>query len=302
MPGTRRPSLANLLIPTVLVAWAVHTLLAASAAGEDKARRPDSRVSVGRPESLDLLKVAPSHPLASVLRDASEKQSFLRQTVSDFMCRLVKRERINGVLQEYNYIDMWVRESARDGGRPGRRLSVYMEFLAPPSVAGRRLLYVEGRNDGKMLVRKGGKHFDYVVTKVDPLGETVADETHAPITQSSFTELLGQVIAVLKRHAALDPTGANTRVENIAGAKIDERLCHVVRVTHAARQDGLEFHVSNVFFDDELRVPLRVEKRDWPKQPNEPPPLIAEFTYTQLKLNVGLSDEMFSPGLMRAKR
>jgi hypothetical protein len=248
------------------------------------------------------LKVAPSHPLAAVLRDANEKQSFLRRTVSDFTCQLVKRERINGVLQEYNYIDMWVRQSAPDSGRPGKRLSVYMEFLAPSSVVGRRLLYVEGRNDGKMLVRKGGKHFDYVVTKVDPLGETVAYETHAPITQSSFTELLGQVIAVLKRHAALDPTGANTRVEKIAGAKIDERLCHVIRVTHAARQDGLEFHVSNVFFDDELRVPLRVEKLDWPKHPNEAPPLIAEFTYTQLKLNVGLSDGMFDPSLMRAKR
>jgi hypothetical protein len=68
-----------------------------SSGNNGAATQLDARVAEGgRPESLDLLKVAPSHPRVSVLRGVNEKQSFLRRTVSDFTCRLVKRERFDG--------------------------------------------------------------------------------------------------------------------------------------------------------------------------------------------------------------
>ena len=34
--------------------------------------------------------------------------------------------------------------------------SVYMHFLGPSQVKGRKVLYVDGQNEGKMLVRNGG--------------------------------------------------------------------------------------------------------------------------------------------------
>lgn len=170
-----------------------------------------------------------------------------------------------------------------------------MQFLAPKNVAGRRVLYVDGQHNNKMLVRNGGKHFDYVVVDLDPYGKTAMDESLVPVTQSGFNQILAQMIAVLERHVAIDPSGANTEVQQIKGAKLNQRACSVIRITHPTRQQGLEFHRVNVFVDDELHVPVRVDYMDWPRKPGGEAPLIAEYTYTNLQMNVGLPDRTFNP-------
>jgi hypothetical protein len=263
---------------------------------------PSERPARYTPTATSPTSLPEDHPLAPVLRFARDEQNYLRRAVRDFTCRLVKRERIDGILQDYCHIDMSVREEVRGGDAIGRPMSIYLQFLAPRNVAGRRVLYVAGQNEGKMLVRNGGRHFDYVVVEVDPLGESARKESLVPITQSGFNQVLGQMIDILQRHAQADPTGQNTRVQRIAAAKVNQRPCTAIRIVHPKKQDGLEFHVANVFIDDELRVPVRVDFSDWPKQSNQPPPLMAEYTYTNLKLNVNLSDRAFSPSLLRGNR
>ncbi len=253
-----------------------------------------------RPPAPDLSAVVAGHPLLGVIDYARKERQYLRRTLRDFTCRLIKRERIDSFLQDYQYIDMWVREEVRDGPRVVVPLSIYMQFLAPRKIAGRRVLYVDGRNDGKMLVRNGGRHFDYVVVDIDPYGETAMDESSVPITQIGLNQILVQMIAVLERHMASDPSGANTEVRQIKGAKLNDRPASVIRITHATKQPGLEFHIANVFVDRELHVPVRVDYSDWPTRPGQPPPLIAEYTYTNLKVNVGLTDAAFSPRRLRS--
>ena len=127
-------------------------------------------------------------------------------------------------------------------------------------------------------------------------------ERLVPITDSGFNQHLGHLIEIFKRHIAIDPHGENTRVQRIAGAKVNKRSCQVIRITHSKKQNGLEFHLANLFLDEQLRVPLRFDSSDWPTQPNQEPPLIAEHTYTDLKLNVGLTDRAFAPRLLRGNR
>jgi hypothetical protein len=223
------------------------------------------------PTAPDWSKVAEGHALKPVIEYARREQAYLGSTVRDFSCRLTKRERIHGILQDH------------------------MQFLAPKNVAGRRVLFVDGHNGNKMLVRNGGKHFDYVVVELDPHGETAMDESLVPVTQSGFNQILAQMIAVLERHVAIDPSGANTEVQQIKGAKLNQRACNVIRISHPSPQQGLEFHCVNVFVDDELHVPVRVDYTDWPRKPGGEAPLIAEYTYTNLKVNVGLPDSTFNP-------
>jgi hypothetical protein len=254
-----------------------------------------------RPVTAATADLTGNHPLATVLEFARQEQEYLRSTVRDFSCRLVKRERIDGFLQDYEYMDMQVREEVRDDQRLITPLSIFLEFQSPKKVAGRRVLFVEGRHDGKMLVRNGGKHFEYVVVEVDPLGETAMSESLVPITQSGFNHILAQMIKVLERHAAIDADGTNTGVRRISGAKINNRPCSVIRITHPKKQQGLEFHIVNVFVDRDLHVPVRVDYSDWPKTDGQQPPLIAEYTYTNLQLNVGLSERTFDPARLKAK-
>lgn len=283
------------------VATAIVGLTPCWAMAEDVPQtRTERRVSTLRPAPAEL-PVPEAHPLVAVIDYARREQEYLRQNVRDFTCRLVKRERIRGYLQDMHFVDMEVREGQYQDGRVVQPLSIFLHFLAPREVIDRRVLFVEGQNEGNMLVRNGGRHFEYVVATIDPNGESAREETLVPVTEIGFNRLLAQMIDVLERHRLADPTGQNTRAERIAGAKINDRSCTVIRIQHPRRMDRLEFHMANVFVDDTLHVPVRVDYADWPKTPGAKAPLIAEYTYTDLQLNVNLPDATFSPGRLRSK-
>jgi len=239
------------------------------------------------------------HPLTRVLKFAHEERAYLQQTVRDFTCRVTKRERIEGELQDYYFIDMRVREQSYAGGQETRPLSVFLEFLGPSDVEGRRALFVAGQNDDRLLVRKGGRRFGYVVIDVDPFGESVKRECLMPINEIGFSHLLDRTIRTLEQDLAADPSGDNTIVEHITTATINGRPCQMLRITHPLRRDGLQFFSASMSIDSELHVPVRFDVYDWPETPGQQPPLMAEFTYTNVTLNVDLDDASFEPAILR---
>jgi hypothetical protein len=243
----------------------------------------------------------PDHPLAWVLKFAHEERAYLQQTVRDFTCRVTKRERIEGELQDYYYIDMRVREQTYAGGQMTQPLSVLLEFLGPSHVEGRRALFVAGENDNKLLVRKGGRRFGYLVIDIDPFGESVKRESLMPITEIGFSHLLDRTIRTLQQDVAADPSGDNTIVEHIKTATINERPCQMLRITHPLRRDGLQFFSASMSIDSELHVPVRFDVYDWPEAPGQQPPLMAEFTYTNVRLNANLDDAIFAPAILRGR-
>jgi len=244
-------------------------------------------------------RLAAGHPLDRVVAFAHEEQAYLRRTVRDFTCRVTKRERIDGELQEHRYIDMRVREPRQAGTRVTQPLSVLLEFLGPSEVAGRRVLFVTGQHDNRLLVRKGGRRFGYVVTDVDPDSSIVKQESLMPIAEIGFSQLLDRTIRALQQDIAADPRGDNTIVEHITTATINGRPCQMLRITHPTRRDGLQFFSASMSIDEELHVPVRFDVYDWPEAPGQPPPLMSEFTYTNVALNVNLDDATFTPAALR---
>jgi hypothetical protein len=260
------------------------------------ATRADAfRPAVGGPRTVS------EHPLAWVLKFAHEERAYLQQTVRDFTCRVTKRERIDGELQDFYYIDMCVREQTYAGGQMTQPLSVLLKFLGPSHVEGRRALFVAGQNDDKLLVRKGGRRFSYMVMHVDPFGASVKRESLMPINEIGFSHLLDRTIRTLQQDLAADPSGANTIVEHITTVKINDRACQMVRVTHPLRRDGLQFFSTSMSIDSELHVPVRFDVYDWPESPGQQPPLTAEVTYTNVTLNANLDDAVFAPAILRER-
>jgi hypothetical protein len=291
-----------LVLAAALFAWSATSIVGQESRPRQFAASAPVGNSTSQGASPATSPISPQHPLVSVLQYAREEQAYLERTVRDFTCVLVKRERVEGDLQDYQYIEMQVREEIRNGDRVDRPMAIYLRFLAPKAVAGRRVIYVDGRNDGKMLVRNGGKHFDYVVTQIDPYGESAQRESLVPVPRSGFIDVLNQMIDVLERHVQADPSGQNTKVQRIPGAKVNKRPCAVIRITHPQKQKGLEFHVVNVFVDTELHLPVRVDISEWPAAAGQPPRLLAEYTYTDLKINVNLPDAAFDPARLRGNR
>ena len=255
-------------------------------------------VEAFRPAVAGLRPVA-DHPLSRVLKFAHEERAYLQQTVRDFTCRVTKRERIDGELQDHYFIDMRVREQTSAGGQETQPLSVFLEFLGPSHIEGRRALYVAGQNDNKLLVRKGGRRFGYMVMGIDPFGESVRRESLMPINEIGFSHLLDRTIRTLQQDVVADPSGDNTIVEHITTATINGRPCQMLRITHPQRRDGLQFYSASMSIDSELHVPVRFDVYDWPETPGQEPPLTAEFTYTNVTLNPNLDDATFAPAILR---
>lgn len=290
----------SLLLWVGALACGVGPAMAQSSAPTNESDASGERVSrkivVDEPPAIDR-----KHPLEPILKFARDTQRYVEQSVRTYSCRLVKREQINGRIGDYQYADLRVRERQGDGGQMSDPLAVYVEFLAPATVAGRRVLYVGDQNDNKMLVRRGGKRFSYVVVSLDPHGPSAQHESRVPITDVDYRGLIAGLIQVIDRHIRVDPAGVNTQVQVAAQAKVDGRPCSVIRVIHPAPQDGIGFYTASVYIDQKLHVPIRIDAYGWPESPDQAPPLMAEYTYTDLKLNVDLPADTFHADAVRSR-
>ena len=75
---------------------------------------------------------------------------------------------------------------------------------------------------------------------------------------------------------------------------MNNRVCTVIEVTHPTPRRNFLFHKAVVYVDDEMNVPIRYEAYSWPAQAWRPQPVLdEEYTYVNMKLNVGLTDYDF---------
>src|SRR4051812_5033855 len=94
---------------------------------------------------FDLTQKPGEHPLTPVLRIVKASQGEFDAKVKDYSCTLIKQERVDGELGEEQHIMMKIMDQP---------FSVYMQFLQP--FAGREVAYVNGQNDGRLVVLDAG--------------------------------------------------------------------------------------------------------------------------------------------------
>jgi hypothetical protein len=84
-------------------------------------------------------------------------------------------------------------------------------------------------------------------------------------------------------------------VQFIDGATIDDHECTLIQIMFPEEKPEHDFYLAQIFLDDERQVPLRYAAYLWPETAEAKPPVIEEYTYQDVKLNVGLTDADFDP-------
>lgn len=221
------------------------------------------------------------HPLMPALRWARDSLRRMETNLHDYSAVMVKRERHEGKVSNYEYMFIKVRH---------KPLSVYLYFLDPPAVKGQEVIYVQGQNDGKMLAHPVGIRQKIVGTvKLDPNGPIAMRGNHYPITEIGMLNLVRRMIEVGDHDAQY----GECEVKFMPGAKVNGRTCTCLQIVHPVPRREFMFHIARIFVDDELIVPLRLEAYDWPSQPGGQPELIEEYTYLNVKINNGFTDADF---------
>ena len=232
---------------------------------------------------------AQPHPLDPAIQLAHQSLRHSQANIKDYTAILIKREQIDGTLCEYEYMSAKVRNRAVVNGRIETPMSVYLKFLKPTSMAGREVLYVENANEGKMVAHEGGMKRMLGTHALDPTGWLAMKGQRYPITDIGIDNLLVKLVERGER----DKKHGTCRVEFIQGAKVSGRACRVIQVTHPEKVGPFDFHIAQIFMDEELQVPVRYAAYDWPTSAGGEPQVIEEYTYQNIKVNVGLTDADF---------
>ena len=203
------------------------------------------------------------HPLMPALRWAVQGLPAL-QNVKDYSATLVKRERINGKVGEHEYIFAKIRH---------KPFSVYLYFMAPNSLKGQEVIYIDGQNNGNMWAHTVGMQDKLVGTvSLKPDGVIAMRGQRYPLTEIGLLNLVQRLVEVAQQ----DINYGECEVKFYQGAKINGRTCTCIQVMHPVPRRNFLFHLARIFVDDEINVPLRYEAYDWPKEPGGRPELIEE--------------------------
>lgn len=284
MATTRRAFLAGL-----------GTAVASIAATRGWAAPPESGLSepVYRVTMANSLPTKPvGHSLDEGLEMARQALEHSRANYVDYTATLVKRERVDGVVGPPEYMFLKVRNRKVENGKLVTPLSVYLTFLSPATTKGREVIYVENRNDGYLTAHEGGIKGRFMPTvTLHPTGVLAMRGQRYPMTEIGLENLM---VKLLERGQTARQY-ADVKAEFRKNARVKDRTCTVLQVTQPNKRPDLDFYLAQVFIDDQLRVPIRYVAYDWPKAENETPEVIEEYTYLDLKVNVGLSDADFDP-------
>jgi len=245
-------------------------------------------IAISTASSLRADEAARQHPLVPLVQLAERRLQWLH-SVRDYTCTVVKRERINGRLQNAQSMFVKLRQEQVREGRTVVPQGVYLRYLAPADVAGREVVFLQGAHDGKMIVRRGGTRLAFVTVAIAPDSPAVFQENNHPITEIGFRSMLEQLL----QYAREDMNYGECEVKYYTKAKVNDRVCTVAQITHPVRRPHFQYHVAQIFIDDELQLPIRFVVYDWPQDGAGAPPLIEEFTVLDVKLNVGLTDADF---------
>ena len=218
----------------------------------------------------------PLTPLVAWLEDSLTQMDQLR----DFSCTFKKREFVDNKLGEQQSMFVKMRMQPH---------SVYLYFL-DPDVRGQEAIYVAGKNGGYLLAHPIGIKQTLVGTlSLAPNDPQAMEGNRYPITDFGFRRLAERYLERCKYEMQF----GECEVRVIEGARVNDRVCTCVEIVHPVKRSEFRYARCRLFIDNEFNLPIRCEGNDWPTKPGEEPPLVEEYTYANLKFNLGFTDADF---------
>jgi hypothetical protein len=195
--------------------------------------------------------------------------------VTDYTARFMRRERVGGTLRPREEVLLKFQ-------RPGR---IYLRWVAGPR-QGREILFVKGRDEGKILVHEPGAVsglFTYVMAPDSP---RVLKESRHPVSEVGLGRLIELLVSNTRRARE---RGELTLLDRGVAVESGRRVRQVEGVLPRDPGKGYYCYRTIVTVDLEWELPVAATIFDWDDQ------VVAEYAYRELRLNPGLRDSDFDP-------
>jgi Protein of unknown function (DUF1571) len=203
--------------------------------------------------------------------------------VKDYTATFVKRERVKGDLLEKETVFMKHRVTPR---------SVYMKWTKDPH-EGRETLFVKGKNDNEIKAHEGGL-LNVLNVNLDPFGKMAGKANRHTIYQAGIGQTVGLIAGDMKlARERAEGTFVDLGMKNIEGSQLH---CYKATFPEAHVKKGVKakkgkYYSGNIqiCMDPKTGLPLSIEHRSMKGT------LLEFYAYTNVKLNVGLTNKDFDP-------
>ena len=280
-------------LPRVVLSGIVVLLLAccshAQTARRDRGQLREPVLRIKKVRNNQLLE---DHPLGPLYESVQKELARFRREVQDYSATLVKREQVKGELLDHQFIFAKIRTERRNSdGHVVVPFSVYLKFVGPEDLKGREVLWVNGKNDGKIRAHEGGL-LGILSIWLDPNGSRAMKDQRHPVTKVGIENLMLEYLHRMETGMRVAKS-EEFQVQTFRASRVDDRVCTCIQITHLTRHAEFRWYTARVFIDDEYGFPIRYAVWDWPRQKGAPPPLLEEYTYRDIKLNPGFTDADF---------
>jgi hypothetical protein len=233
--------------------------------------------------------VASSHLAMSYHLALLELARYKLKSFPDYTCTFTKQERVDGQdLSDVQTMQLKLRHQP---------FSVYMKWEEGGD-KGREVLFVDGQNDSKLLVKLGGLKGRLLPhLKLDPTGSLAMGEVRHPIMEMGLLHLTELTLSYRRRDAA-NPGKVKWRM--VDGESYGERPCICFQIDYLSREYEPVYKRSMVWFDREHSIPVCVKNYGWFDETEglegedlEQATLIELYGYSGLNFGSKLADSDF---------
>jgi hypothetical protein len=277
--GRRRP-----VLPVLLVTWlALLGTWAWLRFGRPEAVGPTTEIEVA-----DFDRAASRAALAELVGRAQASLARV-EPIEGYTCVLTKEVRAKGVLGRVRLIRNRLFQKTRH-----RPFSVYVRFLEPEEKAGSEAIYVEGRNDGKLVAHSTRPLLELLGTmRIDPDDWKARIDQRRPITQAGMRNGLIEFLQLLEGDRA---HVKRCEVRVLTDLRIDSRPCTTFQIVNHEPHGGYAVALARLAIDDAMNVPVLFERWEFADVDGERRRrLLERYVFTDVDLDVTLSELDFDP-------
>jgi hypothetical protein len=172
--------------------------------------------------------------------------------------------------------------------------SVYLRFIDQNK--GREVMYSGPRYQYKMMAHEAPGTFSSMVGTIslEPNSARAMQEGRHPITQIGMAKMMETLVlgweSELKWNDPDDP-----KVYYYPNAKLNDGKiqCKACITRHETPKHAYKFYETRVFFEKNSNFPIRLEEWGAPDRAHPDGYLIEQYIYTNIRTNVGLTDNDF---------
>ena len=204
----------------------------------------------GSPSSNSLSETADESgsDLSTKIKILERGLEFLSKT-PDYTAQFVKQELVNGELLDEQEMELKIRH---------KPFSVYMKWVT--GEAGREVLYVDGRNDGRLTAHGGGWRARLPSVSLDPTGSLAMAESRHPITKVGLHSLTQMMVEIHRQDLE---TQNFAKFEKLPDQMFDGRPCHAFVIEYKDRQASEHYRKSISLIDKEWSIPVYTKNFGW---------------------------------------